>query len=137
MTEIRLFRLFLLALSATLFIGWGTGAYYSHDSEAASDEMQAEVAAKQRAEKECIAGDQAACIRSRPIESSRSVLDVTDNDLHKFDVYSSAESAKSWYFFSTLGAIALTLLFYALRWAMTGRLFPLWPSTTNCKEDAA
>ncbi|MBI3346157.1 MAG: hypothetical protein HY020_02975 [Burkholderiales bacterium] len=51
----------------------------------------------------------------------------TGGNQRSFDINSSAAEARTWFVYSTVIALALVVLFYALRWALTGRLRPLWP----------
>ena len=119
MTEIKFFRLVLVALAA-LAISVGSGwAYLVHKQHAAEMALDSAFGDYNRyiaacgGDKESGAWDLAA----KAYDSAKSISAVRD-------AYADKAEILLW-----IGAIvcpALIVMFYALRWAMTGRVRPLW-----------
>jgi hypothetical protein len=119
MTEIKFFRLMLVTLAA-LAISIGSGcAYLVHKQRAAEVALDSAFGDYNRyiaacgGDKESAAWDLAA----RAYDSAKSISAVRDAYADRAD------------FLLWIGAVAcpaLIVMFYALRWAMTGRVRPLW-----------
>ena len=119
MTEIKFFRLMLVTLAA-LAISIGSGcAYLVHKQRAAEVALDSAFGDYNRyiaacgGDKESAAWDLAA----RAYDSAKSISAVRDAYADRAD------------FLLWIGAIAcpaLIVMFYSLRWAMTGRVRPLW-----------
>jgi len=120
MTEIKFFRLLLVAL-ATLAISLGGGIAWSlHQQRAAETAISLAFGDYNRYIAAC----------ADPNDSTANDLaDRAHENVARLSVIRDAnESRVQW--MSWTGVIlapALVLLFYALRWAMTGRVRPLWP----------
>lgn len=120
MTEIKYFRLLLVAL-ATLAIGLGGGiAWNIHQQREAETAISLAFGDYNRYVAACADpnDDTAADLAERAHEKVAKLSAVRDG----------AEERAQWLMW-TGGIVgsALVVLFYAVRWAMTGKIRPLWP----------
>jgi len=119
MTELKFFRLTLVLLAAIVLAGgsgWGWLTHRQNQAEAVVENSFADYNKYIAAcgdDKEGGAWDLAK--RSR---------DTLDRATAERDLYAGRAEATLW--FAGIAGGVLVLAFYALRWAMTGRVRPLW-----------
>lgn len=119
MTEIKFFRLLLVALAAlalTVGSGWAYCVHKQRTAEAAIDSAFGDYnrfIAACGSDKESAAWDLAerAYDQVKTLSASR-------------DAYEERAGMLLW--IGAIAGLSLIVLFYALRWAMTGRVRPLW-----------
>ena len=119
MTELKFFRLMLVLLVAMLLSVGGAWGWFTHKQA----EAQAVV--------DNSFGDYnrfiAACGDDRQGEAwdlAKRAREVLDRASARRDAYAGQAEAVLW--FAAIVAPSLVLAFYALRWAMTGKVRPLW-----------
>jgi hypothetical protein len=130
MTEIKFFRLLLVALAA-LAIGLGSGiAWNIHQQREAETAISLAFGDYNRYVAACADpnDDTAADLAERAHEKVAKLSAVRD----------ASEERVQWLMWTgiVLGP-ALVLLFYAVRWAMTGKVRPLWLLVAQPSEDGA
>ncbi|MBW8828770.1 MAG: hypothetical protein JF606_04940 [Burkholderiales bacterium] len=119
MTELKFFRLMLVVL-ATLVLSLGSGwAYYTHRQHLTEAAIDSAFGEYNRYIAAC--GDNK---EGGAWDLAQRAYDSVSKLSAARDVYAGRAELPLW-----IGAIvcpALVALFYALRWAMTGRVRPLW-----------
>jgi hypothetical protein len=119
MTEIKFFRLLLVAL-ATLALSLGSGwAYFTHRQHAAEAAIDSSFGDYNRYIAACGDSKEGAAwdLAERAYDRVKSLSAA--RDLHE-------ERAELLMWIGAILGPTLIVLFYALRWAMTGKLRPLW-----------
>jgi hypothetical protein len=119
MSEIKYFRLLLVALAA-MAIGLGGGIAWSvHQQRAAETAISLAFGDYNRYVAACVDpnDDTAVDLAERAHDKVAKLSAVRD---------ASEERAQWLMWAGVILALALVLLFYAVRWAMTGKIRPLW-----------
>lgn len=121
MNEIKWFRLLLFVLALLLIPGWGVSTYHYSEAQRLDQLAQEAHESSERRLQECYRSITASCQTYAP---TIVVYSFSNAEPYK-------ELAKTWFVYSTGIAVVLIILFYGVRWAMTGRLRPLWPLSTG------
>ena len=119
MTELKFFRLTLVVLAAMLLCagsGWGWFVHRQNQAQAVVDSSFGEY---NRYIAAC--GDDKS---GGAWDLARRARDTLDHATAERDAYAARAEALLW--LALIACPALVVAFYALRWAMTGRLRPLW-----------
>ena len=119
MTELRFFRLTLVLLAALVLSVGGAWGWLSHKQAEAQIVVDHSFGDYNRFIAAC--GDDR---QGEAWDLAKRARETLDRASARRDAY--AEQAEDTLWFAAIVAPALVLVFYALRWAMTGRLRPLW-----------
>jgi len=119
MTELKFFRLTLVLLGALVLLGGAGHAWLVHKERAAQIAIDTSFGEYNRYIAAC--GDAKEGVAWDLALRARATLERATAE---HDFYADRADAVLWAV--AIGAFVLVLAFYSLRWAMTGRLRPLW-----------
>jgi hypothetical protein len=106
MSELQWFRLFLVTAAAFVVIAGGTWLYNTSQVQDAKHRSQLAYEACQK--------------------TARTIFDCSDSTSVTEETWAQEERAELAFWVTWLPPLGLALLFYGVRWALTGRVRPLW-----------
>lgn len=121
MSELKWFRLLLFATALLLVIGTGVWSYSSFEAHLAHQQVVRFAEQSTRAIDHCLAKDRNATIDQCKNLYTERLVDEYAEDRTRYE-----ERAEAALWFSSIGIGCLVTAFYGLRWALTGRVRPLW-----------
>ena len=119
MTELRFFRLTLVLLAAVLLFGGSGWGWFNHLQSQAQVGVESSFGEYNKYIAAC--GDDR---QGDAWDLARRSRDRLATATASRDFYAAQAEATVW--LAVIAACALVLAFYAFRWAMTGRVRPLW-----------